>query len=59
MVSHALLKGEMHADILLANLAALAGVAAVLVFGQPLLAAAVLPLALLYRWLQACTHPIP
>ncbi len=41
------------ADILLANLAALLGVAVVLAFGQPLLAIAFLPLALLYRWLQA------
>ncbi|KAK9825002.1 hypothetical protein WJX81_008465 [Elliptochloris bilobata] len=39
-------------NILLANLAALLGVAVVLAFGQPLLAAAFLPLALLYRWLQ-------
>ena len=41
------------ADILLANLAALLGVAVVLALGQPLLAAAFVPLAVLYRWLQA------
>ncbi len=40
-------------NILLANAAALAGVAAVLALGQPALAAAFLPLGLLFRLLQA------
>jgi ATP-binding cassette subfamily C (CFTR/MRP) protein 10 len=41
-------------NILLAVLFSMLGVVAVLTYTQPLLAAAFIPLALIYRWLQVC-----
>ena len=41
-------------NILLAVLFSMLGVVAVLTYSQPLLAAAFIPLALIYRWLQVC-----